>query len=79
MRIKQFVKASEGEWKSMRSSHSLAFKQFEEVLSKIKIILLKDNDQRINNLLLNTLFCLLFFVISKKMLFFKLRSLKFSL
>ncbi len=35
--IEQFVAQSLGEWISMRSSHSLAFKQFEEVVSKIKI------------------------------------------
>ena len=30
MKIEQFVAQSQGEWNSMRSSHSLAFKQFEE-------------------------------------------------
>ena len=54
MGIEEFIDKSVGEWNSMRSGHSLAFKQFEEVISKIKIIPLKDNDQRINNLLLNT-------------------------
>ena len=30
MNIEQFVAQSLGEWKAMRSSHSLAFQQFEE-------------------------------------------------
>lgn len=40
MNIEQFVNKSEGEWKSMRSGHSLAFQQFEEVISLIKIKIL---------------------------------------
>ena len=44
MEIENFVEQSTGEWKSMRSSHSLAFKQFEQILSNIKIEeLTKDN------------------------------------
>ncbi len=35
--IEQFVAQSIGEWRSMRSGHSLAFKQFEEIVSTIKI------------------------------------------
>ncbi|HGY5533039.1 MAG: phycobiliprotein lyase [Prochlorococcus sp.] len=37
MKIEHFVAQSEGTWRSMRSSHSLAFQQFEEVLSEIRI------------------------------------------
>ena len=37
MNIEQFVAQSLGEWRSMRSGHSLAFQQFEDVLSEISI------------------------------------------
>ena len=37
MKIEQFVAQSEGQWRSMRSGHSLAFQQFEDVLSDITI------------------------------------------
>ncbi len=37
MKIEAFVSKSLGEWISMRSGHSLAFKQFEQVVSKINI------------------------------------------
>ena len=37
MRIEQFIALSEGVWKSMRSGHSLAFQQFEEIVSQINI------------------------------------------
>ncbi len=37
MKIEHFVAQSLGKWRSMRSSHSLAFKQFEEVVSNIEI------------------------------------------
>ena len=37
MNIEQFVAQTEGEWRSMRSAHSLAFQQFEDVLSDIFI------------------------------------------
>jgi phycoerythrin-associated linker protein len=37
MNIEQFVAQSEGTWRSMRSGHSLAFQQFEEVLSEVQI------------------------------------------
>ncbi len=51
MEIEQFIAKSEGEWDSMRSGHSLAFRQFEEVLSKIKIVILKNDDSRVNTFL----------------------------
>ena len=37
MNIEQFVAQTEGEWRSMRSAHSLAFQQFEDVLSEISV------------------------------------------
>ena len=37
MNIEQFVAQSLGAWRSMRSGHSLAFQQFEDVLSEISI------------------------------------------
>ena len=37
MDIAQFVAQTEGEWRSMRSAHSLAFQQFEDVLSEISV------------------------------------------
>ena len=50
MTIEQFIAQSEGSWRSMRSGHSLAFQQFEEVLSEITIELIDVNDQEVNNL-----------------------------
>lgn len=37
MNLESFVLRSEGTWRSMRSGHSLAFQQFEEVISHITI------------------------------------------
>ena len=37
MNIERFVAQSIGKWRSMRSGHSLAFQQFEDVLSEIEI------------------------------------------
>lgn len=37
MIIEEFVEKSIGKWRSMRSGHSLAFRQFEEVLSNLDI------------------------------------------
>ncbi len=51
MEIETFVAQSEGEWNSMRSGHSLAFKQFEEIVSNIKVKLLSNNDQNVRDLL----------------------------
>jgi len=50
MTIEQFIAQSKGNWRSMRSGHSLAFQQFEEVLSEITIELIDVNDQEVNNL-----------------------------
>ena len=49
--IEQFVARSIGEWKSMRSGHSLAFKQFEDVVSTIKIQAVDINDTKIQDML----------------------------
>ena len=49
MTIEQFIAQSEGSWKSMRSGHSLAFQQFEEVLSEIKIEKIDKNDEEVDN------------------------------
>ena len=47
MNIKEFFLKSIGEWNSMRSGHSLAFQEFEEIRSKIKLSLSKPNDARV--------------------------------
>ena len=44
MNIEQFVAQSLGAWRSMRSGHSLAFQQFEDVLSEISIERISDTD-----------------------------------
>lgn len=51
MIIEQFVARSEGQWRSMRSAHSLAFRQFEDVLSDVQIELLSTSDIDISNYL----------------------------
>ena len=51
MKIEQFVAQSEGTWRSMRSGHSLAFQQFEEVLSEVKINRVNSDDAEIEQLL----------------------------
>tara|TARA_Y100001968_G_scaffold332389_1_gene390371 strand:+ start:6169 stop:6696 length:528 start_codon:yes stop_codon:yes gene_type:complete len=51
MEIEEFVKKSEGKWLSMRSGHSLAFQQFEEIVSNIEISLLQRNDPKIESLI----------------------------
>ena len=47
MNIKEFFLKSVGEWNSMRSGHSLAFKEFEEIRSTIKISPCKPSDARV--------------------------------
>ena len=47
MNIEEFFLKSVGEWTSMRSGHSLAFQEFEEIRSKIKIVQAKSNDSRV--------------------------------
>ncbi len=51
MTIEQFVAQSIGDWKSMRSGHSLAFQIFEDVVSEISIISIKKDDPRVLKLL----------------------------
>ena len=51
MNIEDFFLKSVGEWNSMRSGHTLAFQEFEEIRSKIKITLVKSKDSRVNRLL----------------------------
>ena len=55
MEIEQFFLKSVGEWNSMRSGHSLAFQEFEEIRSKIQIIPAKTNDSRVIKLLQDNL------------------------
>ena len=47
MNIEEFFSKSVGEWNSMRSGHSLAFQEFEEIRSKITIVPSKRNDSRV--------------------------------
>ena len=51
MGIEDFFLKSVGEWNSMRSSHSLAFQEFEEIRSKIKIFPMKKNESKVIKLL----------------------------
>ena len=51
MTIEQFVAQSEGKWRSMRSGHSLAFQQFEEVLSEVTIEEISREDSAVKELL----------------------------
>jgi phycoerythrin-associated linker protein len=51
MDLASFVERSEGSWRSMRSGQSLAFQQFEEVLSQITIEQLSASDHRVVELL----------------------------
>ena len=51
MQIEQFFLKSVGEWNSMRSGHTLAFQEFEEIRSKIKISHTNANDLRVMKLL----------------------------
>ena len=55
MQIEQFFLKSVGEWNSMRSGHSLAFQEFEEIRSKIKIVPAENNDSRVIKLLKDNL------------------------
>ena len=47
MTIEEFFLKSVGEWNSMRSGHSLAFQEFEEIRSVIKIVPSERNDSRV--------------------------------
>ena len=50
MTIEQFVAQSSGKWRSMRSGHSLAFQQFEEVLSEVTIEKISKEDSTVKQL-----------------------------
>ena len=47
MNIDEFIERSLGTWRSQRSAHHLAFHHFEEVSSKIEILPLENNDDRV--------------------------------
>ena len=49
--IDEFLKKSLGEWKSIRSTHSLAFQEFENSTSKILIKDIKINNKKVVELL----------------------------
>ena len=51
MNIEEFFLKSVGEWNSMRSGHTLAFQEFEDIRSKIKIVPSKRNDSRVDKFL----------------------------
>ena len=51
MTIEQFVAQSSGKWRSMRSGHSLAFQQFEEVLSEVSIEEISKDDSEVIQLI----------------------------
>ena len=54
MTIEQFVAQSVGKWRSMRSGHSLAFQQFEDVLSEVRIESIEKDESAIQDLLSTT-------------------------
>ena len=49
--INQFIQKSLGEWKSIRSTHSLAFQEVENSTSKIEIKELESNNKNVLGLL----------------------------
>ena len=55
MTIEQFVAQSSGKWRSMRSGHSLAFQQFEEVLSEVTIEAISKDNSAVKQLLESSL------------------------
>ena len=55
MNIEDFFLKSVGEWDSMRSVHSLALKEFDEIRSKIRIAISNSNDSQVNKLLKDNL------------------------
>ncbi len=55
MNIEEFFLKSVGEWNSMRSGHSLAFQEFEEIRSKIIIAPSKKNDSKVIHFLKDNL------------------------
>ena len=51
MKIEQFVHRSKGQWRSMRTGHSLAFKQFEQIISTVIISTVNKDDSDLLKLL----------------------------
>ncbi len=51
MKIEHFIAQSIGEWRSMRSGHSLAFQKFEDVTSQLVIETLSSNNNEVLKLL----------------------------
>ena len=49
--IEEFVTQSEGQWRSMRTGHSLAFQQFEEIISDVIIERVAPNSDSVIDLL----------------------------
>ena len=47
MRIDEFINRSIGEWKSMRTGHTLSFYQFENIISKINVQALRVSDPEV--------------------------------
>jgi len=52
MSIREFVLKSQGEWSSMRTSHSLAFQKFEEIQSELLIQLVPSEDKEVKKQLI---------------------------
>jgi len=57
-RINQFIDKSIGEWKSIRSTHTLAFQEFENSTSKICIKHIKKKNKKVVEILKNYKFSL---------------------
>ena len=51
--ISQFIDKSIGEWKSIRSTHTLAFQEFENSTSKIFIKHINSNNEKVVEILKN--------------------------
>ena len=49
--IEEFVARSVGQWRSMRTGHSLAFQQFEEIISVVHIEAIEPNSEDVITLL----------------------------
>ena len=50
-KINQFIENSIGEWKSLRSTHTLAFQEFENSISKIFIQKIKSKNKKVFEIL----------------------------
>ncbi len=51
--INQFINQSIGEWKSIRSTHTIAFQEFENSTSKIYINHINSNNKKVNEIFRN--------------------------